>query len=82
MKRRKFITVGFVALAAVVFAIGAGGVSGATKSNITVWLQVDARSGWADIVAAADDSRPGSLLLAPVPEPACGAADRSRGNPA
>src|SRR5256885_15976722 len=53
MKRRKFITVGFVALAAVVFAIGAGGVSGATKSNINLWLQVDARSGRADIVAAA-----------------------------
>jgi N,N'-diacetylchitobiose transport system substrate-binding protein len=54
MKRRKFITVGFVALAALVFAIGAGGVSGATKSNITVWLQVDAQSGWADIVASAN----------------------------
>ncbi len=56
MKRRKFITVGFVALAAVVFAIGAGGVSGATKAkSITVWLQTDAQAtNWAPIVAAAN----------------------------
>ena len=54
MKKRKFIAVGFVALAALVFAIAAGGVSGATKkSSITVWLQVDAQSGWPDLVAAA-----------------------------
>jgi len=54
MKRRKFIAVGFVALAALVFAIAAGGVSGANKkSSITVWLQVDAQSGWPDLVAAA-----------------------------
>src|SRR5438094_7926323 len=56
MKRRKFITVGFVALAALVFAIGAGGVSGATKAkSITVWLQTDAQAtNWAPIVAAAN----------------------------
>ncbi|HST26038.1 MAG TPA: extracellular solute-binding protein [Gaiellaceae bacterium] len=55
MKRRKFIAVGFVALAALVFAIAAGGVSGATKAkSITVWLQVDAQSGWPDVVAAAN----------------------------
>jgi N,N'-diacetylchitobiose transport system substrate-binding protein len=55
MKRRKLIAVGFVALAALVFAIAAGGVSGATKAkSITVWLQVDAQSGWPDIVAAAN----------------------------
>ena len=54
MKRRKLIAVGFVALAALVFAIAAGGVSGATKAkSITVWLQVDAQSGWPDVVAAA-----------------------------
>ena len=46
MKRRKFVAVGFVALAALVFAIAAGGVSGATKAkSITVWLQIDAQSG-------------------------------------
>jgi N,N'-diacetylchitobiose transport system substrate-binding protein len=55
MKRRKLVAVGFVALAALVFAIAAGGVSGATKGkSITVWLQVDAQSGWPDIVAAAN----------------------------
>jgi N,N'-diacetylchitobiose transport system substrate-binding protein len=54
MKRRKLIAVGFVALAALVFAIAAGGVSGATKAkSITVWLQVDAQSGWPDVVASA-----------------------------
>jgi len=48
------VAVGFVALAALVFAIAAGGVSGATKkSSITVWLQVDAQSGWPDLVAGA-----------------------------
>src|SRR5579859_6137421 len=56
MKRRKLVTVGFVALAALVFAIAAGGVSGATKGkSITVWLQTDAQAAnWAPIVAAAN----------------------------
>jgi len=56
MKGRKFVTVGFVALAALVFAIAAGGVSGATKAkSITVWLQTDAQAAnWAPIVAAAN----------------------------
>src|SRR5215831_19939576 len=56
MKRRKFIAVGFVALAALVFAIAAGGVSGANKkSSITVWLQNDAQNGWPDLVAAVNN---------------------------
>jgi N,N'-diacetylchitobiose transport system substrate-binding protein len=56
MKRRKVVAVGFVALAALVFAIAAGGVSGATKAkSITVWLQTDAQAAnWAPIVAAAN----------------------------
>jgi N,N'-diacetylchitobiose transport system substrate-binding protein len=56
MKGRKFVAVGFVALAALVFAIAAGGVSGATKAkSITVWLQTDAQAAnWAPIVAAAN----------------------------
>jgi len=56
MKRRKFVAVGFVALAALVFAIAAGGVSGATKAkSITIWLQTDAQaSNWAPIVSAAN----------------------------
>src|SRR5438105_8408396 len=54
MKRRKLIPVGFVALAALVFAIAAGGVSGATRAkSITVWLQTDAQAdNWAPIVKA------------------------------
>src|SRR5206468_9323367 len=46
----------FVALAALVFAIAAGGVSGATKAkSITVWLQTDAQAAnWAPIVSAAN----------------------------
>ena len=56
MKRRKLIAAGFVALAALVFAIAAGGVSGATKAkSITVWLQIDAQAAnWTPIVAAAN----------------------------
>jgi N,N'-diacetylchitobiose transport system substrate-binding protein len=56
MKGRKFVAVGFVALAALVFAIAAGGVSGATKAkSITIWLQTDAQAAnWAPIVAAAN----------------------------
>ena len=56
MNRRKFVAVGFVALAALVFAIAAGGVSGATKAkSITVWLQTDAQAtNWQPIVAAAN----------------------------
>jgi N,N'-diacetylchitobiose transport system substrate-binding protein len=56
MKGRKFVAVGFVALAALVFAIAAGGVSGATKAkSITVWLQTDAQAAnWTPIVAAAN----------------------------
>ena len=56
IKRRKFVAVGFVALAALVFAIAAGGVSGATKAkSITVWLQTDAQAtNWQPIVAAAN----------------------------
>src|SRR5256885_10878033 len=62
MKRRKLITVGFVALAALVFAIVAGGVSGATKrSTLTVWLQTDAQAtNWAPIVKAANDQFQGA----------------------
>jgi N,N'-diacetylchitobiose transport system substrate-binding protein len=58
MKRRKVVAIGFVALAALVFSIVAGGVSGATKrtsaNDLTVWLQVDARDGWPNLVAAAN----------------------------
>jgi N,N'-diacetylchitobiose transport system substrate-binding protein len=55
MKRR--VILALCASAVVAFAIVAAGV-GATKkasaSSITVWLQVDAQSGWPTVVAAAN----------------------------
>ena len=54
MKRSKLA---FVVLAAVMVAAAAsaGATSGATKANeLTVWLQVDAQSGWPEVVAAAN----------------------------
>jgi N,N'-diacetylchitobiose transport system substrate-binding protein len=55
MKRRRIAALGLVAAVAVAAAITAGASSGASaaSSSITVWLQVDAQSGWADVVAAA-----------------------------
>src|SRR3954451_14780101 len=42
-------------LAATAAAVVATSISGATKADgITVWLQVDAQSGWPDVVAAAN----------------------------
>ncbi|HET7647329.1 MAG TPA: extracellular solute-binding protein [Gaiellaceae bacterium] len=53
MKRR---SIAALCLAAVVAAAVAATTSGATKkataSSITVWLQTDAQSGWADLVAS------------------------------
>ena len=55
MKRRKFASVGVLAAVVIAAASLAGGTSGATKANVlTVWLQVDAQSGWPDVVAAAN----------------------------
>jgi N,N'-diacetylchitobiose transport system substrate-binding protein len=55
MKRRKLVASLLVAVAVFVFAVAAGTVSGATQAkSITVWLQVDAQSGWPDVVAAAN----------------------------
>ncbi len=40
---------------AVALAVAASTATGATKANsITVWLQVDAKTGWPDVVAAAN----------------------------
>src|SRR5207248_2275699 len=41
-------------LAAAVAATSTGATKKATASSITVWLQVDAQSGWSDVVAAAN----------------------------
>jgi len=58
MKRRKLASVGVLAavvVAAASLAGGTTGATGATQANVlTVWLQVDAQSGWPDVVAAAN----------------------------
>jgi N,N'-diacetylchitobiose transport system substrate-binding protein len=64
MKRRRIASVGVLAAVVVAAASLAGGTSGATSANtLTVWLQVDAQTNWADVVAAAnqqfESSHPG-----------------------
>lgn len=52
MKRQLIVA---LCLAATAAAVVATSISGATKADgITVWLQVDAQSGWPDVVAAAN----------------------------
>src|SRR5919197_1022481 len=54
MKRRTIVALGLVAvLASAITAATSGATKRATANSITVWLQVDAQSGWADVVAAA-----------------------------
>jgi len=53
MKRRSIVALCLVAIvAAAVAATTSGATRKATASNITVWLQTDAQSGWADLVAS------------------------------
>jgi N,N'-diacetylchitobiose transport system substrate-binding protein len=53
MRVRHFAAAALVAALGVV-AVGASGASGGAAANtLTVWLQVDAQSGWPDVVAAA-----------------------------
>jgi len=57
MKGRTMIAAVLVAALAVSASTAAGAVrtpSGQTAKTLTVWLQVDAQSGWPDIVAAAN----------------------------
>jgi N,N'-diacetylchitobiose transport system substrate-binding protein len=55
MKRRSIVAVCLAAvLAAAVAAATPGATKRATANSITVWLQVDAQSGWPDVVAAAN----------------------------
>ena len=55
MKRRSIVALCLVAVvAAAVTAATSGATKKATASSITVWLQVDAQSGWPDVVAAAN----------------------------
>src|SRR5262249_44576757 len=54
MNVRVFAIAALVAALAVV-AVGASGASGGSAANtLTVWLQVDAQSGWPEVVAAAN----------------------------
>jgi N,N'-diacetylchitobiose transport system substrate-binding protein len=56
MKRRSILALCVVAaLAATVAATTSGATRRASASSITVWLQVDAQSGWPDLVAAANN---------------------------
>jgi N,N'-diacetylchitobiose transport system substrate-binding protein len=56
MKRRSIVALCLVAViaAAVTTATTLGATKKATASSITVWLQVDAQSGWPGVVAAAN----------------------------
>src|ERR1041385_3407867 len=53
MKRRSIVALSLVVvLAASLTAATSGATKRATASSITVWLQVDAQSGWPDLVAS------------------------------
>jgi N,N'-diacetylchitobiose transport system substrate-binding protein len=57
MKRRTLLVAAAVAALATAASTASGAVDvrgGAAASSITVWLQVDAQSGWPDVVAAAN----------------------------
>jgi N,N'-diacetylchitobiose transport system substrate-binding protein len=55
MKRRSIVALCLVAVAAAaIAATTSGATKKATASSITVWLQIDAQSGWPDVVAAAN----------------------------
>jgi len=50
---RKFVAAAFVAALAVVAVTATSASGGSSANTLTVWLQVDAQSGWPDVVAAA-----------------------------
>jgi N,N'-diacetylchitobiose transport system substrate-binding protein len=55
MKRRSIVALGLiVVLAAALAAATSGAPKKTTANSITVWLQVDAQTGWSDLVAAAN----------------------------
>ena len=57
MKRRISVALCLAAVGAAAFAVGTmGATKKTTVSSITIWLQVDAQSGWADSVKAANDA--------------------------
>ncbi|HEX6762945.1 MAG TPA: extracellular solute-binding protein [Gaiellaceae bacterium] len=55
MKRRVIVALGLVVVLAVASTAATSAATKRTAANsITVWLQTDAQSGWADVVAAAN----------------------------
>jgi N,N'-diacetylchitobiose transport system substrate-binding protein len=52
MRMRKIVAASFVAALAVVAAAATGASGGTAANTLTVWLQTDAQSGWADVVAS------------------------------
>jgi N,N'-diacetylchitobiose transport system substrate-binding protein len=54
MRMRKFVAAAFVAALAVVAVTATSASGGSSANTLTVWLQVDAQSGWPDVVAAAN----------------------------
>ena len=55
MKRRSIVALCLiVGLAAALAGVTSGATKKATANSITVWLQVDAQTGWPDLVAAAN----------------------------
>ena len=54
MRMRKFVAAAFVAALGVVAVTATSASGGKAADTLTVWLQVDAQSGWPDVVAAAN----------------------------
>src|SRR3990172_1121108 len=54
MKMRKIGAALFVAALAVAATSATGASGGSAANTLTVWLQVDAQSGWPEVVAAAN----------------------------
>jgi N,N'-diacetylchitobiose transport system substrate-binding protein len=54
MKMRKIGAALFVAALAIAATSATGASGGSAANTLTVWLQVDAQSGWPDVVAAAN----------------------------
>ena len=54
MRVRKIVAAAFVAALAVAATAATGASGGKAADTLTVWLQVDAQSGWPEVVAAAN----------------------------
>jgi N,N'-diacetylchitobiose transport system substrate-binding protein len=54
MRVRRIVAAAFVAALAVAATSATGASGGSAANTLTVWLQVDAQSGWPEVVAAAN----------------------------